>query len=93
MPRKDAGIAEKTAKQRKEARRQIRDRGRQFEFTDGRLWKLDAPPKRVNQVLGPVRRRAVLTEAEKKMVLEKVHDQGGHPSIPKTRRLLQARFF
>ena len=86
-------FAEKTAKQRKEARRQIRDRGRQFEFTDGRLWKLDAPPKRVNQVLGPVRRRAVLTEAEKKMVLEKVHDQGGHPSIPKTRRLLQARFF
>ncbi|GAQ93042.1 hypothetical protein with Ribonuclease H-like superfamily domain [Klebsormidium nitens] len=27
------------------------------------------------------------------MVLEKVHNQGGHPSISKTRKLLQSRFF
>ena len=86
-------FAEKTPKQRKEARRQIRNRSSRFEYQDGRLWKLDAPPKRANQVQGPVRRRAVLTEAERTMVLEKVHDLGGHPSIPKTRRLLQSRFF
>ena len=86
-------FGEMTAKQRKEARRQIRDRAKRFLYEGNRLWKLDAPPKRKNQVQGPVRKRAVLTEEEKQLALEKVHNQGGHPSIPKTRKLLQARFF
>ncbi|GAQ93000.1 protein with retrovirus polyprotein and Retrovirus zinc finger-like domains [Klebsormidium nitens] len=68
---------EMMAKQRKEARRQIRDGARCFLFEEGRLWKLDAPPKRKNQVQGPVRRPErtdgrKLTSTEVDLPLEKV---------------------
>jgi hypothetical protein len=45
---------EMTPKARKEARRQIRDRAKNFEVQDGRLFHIDKPPARRNQTPGPV---------------------------------------
>jgi hypothetical protein len=80
-------------KKRKEARRQIRDRAKKFHIADGRLFFLDKPPKQPNQVPGVTQRKAVLTKAERDAVLRSVHDNGGHPSIPNTRKLIRDRFW
>jgi hypothetical protein len=82
-----------TPKARKEARRQIRDRVKKFEVQDGRLFHIDKPPARQNQTPGPVQKRLVLTGAEKEEVLHLIHDRGGHPSMPNTRKLTRDRFW
>jgi hypothetical protein len=45
-------FADLSTKKRKEARRQIRDRAKKFRIDNGRLFFLDKPPKRPNQVPG-----------------------------------------
>jgi hypothetical protein len=45
-------FADLPTKMRKEARRQIRDRAKKFRIDNGRLFFLDKPPKRPNQVPG-----------------------------------------
>jgi hypothetical protein len=86
-------FANLSTKKRKEARRQIRDRAKKFRIDDGRLFFLDKPPKRPNQVPGVVQRKAVLTKMEKDAVLRSVHNNGGQPSMPNTRKLIRDRFW
>jgi hypothetical protein len=86
-------FANLSTKKRKEARRQIRDRAKKFRIDNERLFFLDKPPKRPNQVLGVAQRKAVLTRMEKEAVLRLVHDNGGHPSMPNTRKLIRDRFW
>jgi hypothetical protein len=86
-------FADLPTKKRKEARRQIRDRAKKFHIADGRLFFLDKPPKRPNQVPGVTQRKAVITKAERDAVLRLVHDNGGHPSMPNTRKLIRDRFW
>jgi hypothetical protein len=84
---------EMTPKARMEARRQIRDRAKKFEVQDGRLFHIDKSPARRNQTPGPVQKRLVLTGAEKEEVLHLIHDRGGHPFMPNTRKLIRDRFW
>jgi hypothetical protein len=86
-------FANLSTKKRKEARRQIRDRAKKFRIDNGRLFFLDKPPKRPNQVSGVAQKKAVLTRMEKEALLRLVHDNGGHPSMPNTRKLIQDRFW
>jgi hypothetical protein len=82
-----------STKKRKEARRQIRDRAKKFRIDNGRLFFLNKPPKRPNQVPGVAQKKVVLTRMEKEAVLRSVHDNGGHPSMPNTRKLIRDRFW
>jgi hypothetical protein len=73
------GFANLSTKKRKEARRQIRVRAEKFCIDNGRLFFLDKPPKRPNQVPGVAQKKVVLTRMEKEAFLRSVHDNGGHP--------------
>jgi hypothetical protein len=86
-------FANLSTKKRKEARRHIRDRAKKFRIDNERLFFLDKPPKRPNQVPGVAQKKAVLTRMEKEAVLRSVHDNGGHPSMPNTRKLIRDRFW
>jgi hypothetical protein len=86
-------FANLSTKKRKEARRQIRDRAKKFHIDNGRLFFLDKPPKRPNQVPGVAQKKAVLTRMEKEAVLRSVHNNGGHPSMPNTRKLIRDPFW
>jgi hypothetical protein len=59
-------FADLSTKKRKEARRQIRDRAKKFRIDNGRLFFLDKPPKRPNQVPGVTKKKAVLKGWRKK---------------------------
>jgi hypothetical protein len=85
-------VVDLSTKNRKEARRHIRDQAKKFHIDNGRLFFLDKPPKRPNQVPGVTQRKAVLTKMEKDAVLCSVHDNGGHPSMPNTCKLIRDRF-
>jgi hypothetical protein len=87
------GFANLSTKKRKEVRRQIRDRAKKFCIDNERLFFLDKPPKRPNQVPGVAQKKVVLTRMEKEAVLRLVHDNGGHPSMPNTRKLIRDRFW
>jgi hypothetical protein len=86
-------FANLSTKKRKEARRQIQDRAKKFRIDNGRLFFLDKPSKRPNQVPGVTQKKAVLTRMEKEAVLRSVHDNGGHPSMSNTRKLKRDRFW
>jgi hypothetical protein len=85
------GFANLSTKKRKEARRQIRDRAKKFCIDNGRLFFLDKPPKRPNQVPGVVQKKVVLTRMEKEAVLRSVHDNGGQHTEVDTGPLLVGR--
>jgi hypothetical protein len=87
------GFANLSTKKRKEARRQIRDRAKKFCIDNGRLFFLNKPPKWPNQVPGAAQKKVVLTRMEKEAVLRSVHDNGGHPFMPNTRKLIRDRFW
>jgi hypothetical protein len=78
---------------RKEARRQIRDRSRKFAVRDGRLFLVERPPTRQNQVPKPTTYREVLTAQAWDEVLEHLHDYNGHPSMGATHKLIKDRFW
>ncbi|GAQ92084.1 putative retrotransposon protein [Klebsormidium nitens] len=86
-------LSGRTPSRRKEARRGIRNRAKQFQVRNGRLYVQNKAPRRRKQVPGPTVLKPVLTAEERDLVMKQIHDRGGHPSIPNTLKLIRDMFW
>ena len=80
--------------QRKEKRRNIRDRAKNYHHQDDRLYRLSVPKPHLNEPPPPKAiLRPVLTKLEADSLIHHLHDLNGHPSVNQTYKLIGDRFW